>query len=323
MPQIKAVGWSRAGSTEPPLPLMIESPTLQPGEVKVKVAWSAINPADVKVSRGDFVGRFLHARVSPLVLGYDFSGTVEGGPGMADLSMGDEVFGFLPYASATRQGAFAQTITIDRGSIGRKPSNVPHDLAAAAATPGLTALQFLRDLGRLRAGQKVLVIGAGGSVGGLAVGVAKRLGAHVTAVCSTYAVEYVRSLGADAVIDRSQRDPRSVDERFDIVFDAAAAYSYFAFRRRIGSHGAYVTTLPSPQLLLGKVMAPLSGKRCETGTVRSVAADLEQIAAWLANGLRVPIASRFPVTELGAALDQSAKGGLLGRVAVEVGDALA
>jgi len=318
MSKMRAVGWSHAGANEPPRVFDIGVPEPGPGEVKVKVAWSAVNPADLKVSSGDFVGRFLHARVSPLILGYDFSGSVEGGPGMGDLNTGDDVYGFLPYASSTRQGAFAEFVTVDRASIGRKPRSISHEMAAAAATPGLTALQFLRDLGQLKAGGKVLIIGAAGSVGSLAVGIAKELGAHVTAVCSTYAIDHVRALGADVVVDRRKQDPRAVEGPFDVVFDTAAAYSYFGFRNRIARRGAYVTTLPSLANFLGKAIAPITGKRCETGTVKSVAADLDQLAAYMERGLKVSIDSSFPVVSLGEALARARTGELLGRVSVQV-----
>jgi NADPH:quinone reductase-like Zn-dependent oxidoreductase len=318
MSKMRAVGWPRAGSNEPPRVLEVDVPKPGPGQLKVKVAWSAINPADLKVSSGEFVGRFLHARVSPLIIGYDFSGTVEGGPGMRDLKLGDEVFGFLPYTSATRQGAFAEFVVVDCGTIARKPQSTSLETAAAAATPGLTALQFLRDLGRLKTGGKVLIIGAAGGVGSLAVGVAKRLGAHVTAVCSTYAVDYVNSLGADVVVDRRKRDPLTVKGSFDVVFDPAAAYSYFAFRNRIAAGGAFVSTVPSPALFLGKAIAALSLQRCEFGSVRPVSDDLEQLAAWLQSGLQAPINSRFPVKDLGPALAALTAGAVRGRIVVQV-----
>lgn len=318
MSKMRVVGWwSSVGSKEPHV-LEIEAPEPGPGQVKVRVAWSAVNQADLKVSTGKFAGRFLHARVSPLVVGYDFSGSVEGGPGMGDLKVGEEVFGFLPYASTTRQGAFAEFVVVDRGTVGRKPQNVTHETAAAAATPGLTALQFLRDLGRLKAGGKVLIIGAAGGVGSLAVGVAKHLGAHVTAVCSTYAIDYVRGLGADAVIDRRKQALLSVEDSFDVVFDVAAAYSYLTFRERIAAGGVFVSTVPSPSLFLGKAVAVLSSKRCEFAGVKPVTADLEQLAWWLQGGLQAPIDSRFAVMDLGAALAQLTKGEVHGRVVVKV-----
>jgi len=318
MSTMRAMGWSRTGSGEAPKLFHIDLPEPGAGQVKVKVVCSALNPADRKVAAGELAGRFLHARVSPLILGYDFSGVIDSGPGMADLEIGDEVFGFLPYSPGTRQGAFAEFVVVDRGAIGRKPKDISHETAAAAATPGLTALQFLRDLGQLKAGGKVLIIGASGGVGSLAIGIAKRLGGHATALCSAHAIDYVRGLGADVVADRSKQDPLAIDGPFDVVFDLTAAYSYLAFRSRIGARGAFVSTLPSLSIFIGKAVAALSGQRCAFGSVRPTSSDLEQLARWLGGGLRVPISARFQVNDLGSALATLAKGGVHGRIAMQV-----
>ncbi len=297
----------------------IALPAIAAGQVQVRVVAAAVNPADLKVLRGETAGRFLHARTKPLVSGYDFSGVVEAiGDGVTDLRSGDEVFGHLPYASSNRQGTFAERVVVPRAEVGRKPAGVTHEAAAASATPGLTALQSMRDLGRLKAGGRVLVLGAAGGVGSLAIGVAHALGAKVTAVCSTYAVDFVKELGADEVVDRRVKDPRTIEGPFDVVLDAAAAYSYGKMRRQIAAGGAYVTTLPSPAWVGGKLMATLSSKRCRLVVVKSIAADLEQLGAWMAGGMRVSIDSKFPVRDLAQALERLTQGEVKGRIAVDV-----
>jgi NADPH:quinone reductase-like Zn-dependent oxidoreductase len=315
--KMRAMAWSNEGQVAQIAE--VDAPVPARGEVRVAVHSSAVNPADAKVVGGGLVGRVLHAKTSPLIVGYDFSGTIdECGVGVTDFEVGDEVFGFLAYSSSTRQGAFAERVTIDAGAIGRKPDSVSHEVAAAAATPALTALQCLRDLGRLEAGGRVLLIGAAGGVGSLGVGVAKRLGATVVAVCSSYAVDFVRELGADDVIDRTKQDTLEVPGPFDVVFDAAAAHGYFACKHQLAPRGAYVTTLPSPGVFAGKLAALLSSRRCEFVAVKSRAADLELVAGWLADTMAVPIAERFSVRDVKAALDALAKGRLLGRLAVQV-----
>src|SRR6266851_378486 len=160
---------------------LITLPIPAPGseEVRVRVHASALNPADYKVVLGTL--KFLHARNFPLVVGYDFSGTIDAlGPGVTPWKVGDEVFGFLPYGPGNRRGAFAEMLISRTDELAQKPSGVSHLIAAAAATPGVTALQCLRDLGRLQgAGGRVLVTGVSGGVGPLAVGIARRLGANV------------------------------------------------------------------------------------------------------------------------------------------------
>ena len=316
---IAAIGVPQAGALDQLGPVQIARPVAGRGQVEVRVVASAVNPADHKVLGGGFDGMVLHARTRPLVSGYDFSGVVEAcGDGVADLAPGDEVFGHLAYSSRNRQGTFAERIAVDRGTVARKPAGVSHRIAAASATPALTALQALRDKGRLAAGGKVLVIGAAGGVGSLAIGVAHALGATVTGVCSTYAVPFVRELGADDVIDRRQRDPLAGGGPYDVVFDAAAAASFGRARSVMTPRGAYVTTLPSARFIGGKLWSLVSGQTCSILVVTSRAADLEQVASWLAEGLRVPIDSEFPVRDLGAALDRLARGEVLGRIAVTV-----
>jgi len=314
----RAFGWPSAGSTLDPAPFDIPLPTPGPGQVRVKVATSALNPADLRVSSGEFVGRFLHAQTTPLITGYDFAGVVdETGPG-ARFQPGDAVFGFLPYNGSNRQGAFASYVLATEGEIARRPATCTEETAVALATPGVTALQCLRDLGALRADGHALVIGAAGGVGSLAVGIAKRLGARVTAVCSTYAVDFVKDLGADEVVDRKTRDPLTLPGPFNVVFDAAAAHSYFAFRKQLAPGGAYVTTLPGPGVFLAKILAPLHGQRCAFIAVKSVPADLETLAHWAGDGMRVPVDSTFAVGELGAAITRFKKGAVRGRVVIRV-----
>ena len=314
---MRAMGWRNKGGS--PEPVEVSEPVAGPGQVLVRVAWSAVNPADLKVASGQFVGRFLHARVSPLVLGWDFAGTVEAcGGGVVDLQVGDEVYGHLAYAASTRQGAFAERVAVDRTTVAKRPAGMAADVAAAAATPGLTALQSLRNLGRLPRGGRVLLIGAAGGVGSLAIGIAKRLGGKVTAVCSTYAVDFVSGLGADEVVDRRQQDPLQIPGPFDVVFDAASAHSFASCRRLLTPSGAYVRTLPDLNVGLGKLATLFSSQRCEFVTVRSVARDLELLASWITAGMQVPIDARFPVRELARGLERCQKGEARGRVAIQV-----
>lgn len=297
----------------------LATPSAKPGEVLVRVVAAAVNPADLKVVRNELSGRVLHARTKPLVVGFDFSGVVEAcGSGVDDLGAGDEVFGFLPYSGSNRQGSFAERVAVPRGTVARKPAAVTHAIAAAAATPGASALQALRDKGSLKTGGRVLVIGAAGGVGSLAVGIAKRLGAKVTGVCSTSSVELVRQLGADEVIDRRITDPYTLAGPFDVIFDTSATYSYARMRGQLTPAGAFVTTLPSARWFAGKLLTALSRRSCHMFIVRSTTADLEQVATWLADGMRVPIDATFPVHAVGKALTKLASGEARGRISIEV-----
>ncbi len=182
IPNMKVISAGQYGPLEQLKLSEFPLPQPEAGEVRVRVAASALNPADFKVVLGTM--KFLHARNFPMVVGYDFSGRVEAlGPGVEGVNRGDDVFGFLPYAMANRRGAFAEQLVARADQLALKPAGVSHLQAAAAATAGISALQSLRDLGRLPASDsRVLITGVSGGVGSLAVGIARRLGASVTAL---------------------------------------------------------------------------------------------------------------------------------------------
>ena len=292
-------------------------PTPAQGEVRVRVVASALNPADYKVVTGAM--KFLHARNRPLIVGYDFSGTVDAvGPSVTGVSLGDAVFGFLPYGPFNRRGAFAEALIAKADEIALKPKSVSHEIAAASATTGLTAIQAIRDLGRVPAqGGHVLVTGVSGGVGSISVGVARKLNATVTAVGSGAGLDLARRLGAVEAWDRTQRTfPGDVREQFDVVFDAAAGYRWKQWRPALKAGGAFVTTLPSGAFAADKVTSLFSNTRVHFVSVKARAADLALLATWLEEGLQVPLTSTVPVRDVAAALGQLQKAG--GRIAVRV-----
>jgi NADPH:quinone reductase-like Zn-dependent oxidoreductase len=316
---MKAIGAASTGDLTAVEVVELDDPTPGSGQVRVRVHASALNAADVKVLRGELAGRFLHARVSPLVVGYDFSGVIDAiGDGVDDLAVGDAVFGHLAYSGKNRQGTLAELVIAEAGEIAEVPDGVDHATAAVSATVGLTALQALRDGAAVSDGHRVLVLGASGGVGSLAVGIAGRLGATVTGVCSTYAVDFVTELGAAEVIDRQLADPLEHDRPFDAVFDTTGLYAYSDCVPLLTRTGAFVTTLPSPSFVAGKLRALFSRRSCSLVIVRSSRADLEQLGAWLADGLAVPIAERYDARDAGAALARMDEGHLLGKIAIDV-----
>ena len=230
----------------------IPKPTPSPGNVRVKVIASAVNAGEEKVIGGDFVGRFLHAKTSPLILGWDVSGTVDAlGKGVTDLDERAAVWGHLAYSPSQTQAAFAEYVALPREALAAKPDDVPYHVAAAAATVAMTSLQSLRDLSGLGEGGTALIIGAGGGIGSVGVGIGKRLGGRVTGVCSTKDVARIEALGADAVIDRKQSDPLDADAAYDVVFDTPAVHSFSRCAKILRAGGTYVTTLPDAALVTG------------------------------------------------------------------------
>ena len=145
---MKALAITKYGSLDGLAERDVPTPEPKANQARVRVHAAALNPADYKVVLGTL--KFLHARNFPMIVGYDFSGTVDAvGANVKELDIGAEVYGFLPYSPTNRRGAFAELLVADVSELAIKPASVSHEIAAAAATPGLTALQMLRDLGRL------------------------------------------------------------------------------------------------------------------------------------------------------------------------------
>jgi NADPH:quinone reductase-like Zn-dependent oxidoreductase len=186
-------------------------------------------------------------------LGVDLAGVVESvGANVTQLRPGDEVYG-------QQTGAFAEYVRVDEDHVAPKPVNLTFEEAAAVPVAATTALQGLRDKGRLRSGQRLLIVGASGGVGTFAVQIAKSLGAHVTGVCSTGNVELVRSLGADEVVDYTLSDFTTSGQRYDVVLDNAGSRPLSDLRRVMSPGARLVIVGAGPGRWIGPVLRPLEG----------------------------------------------------------------
>ncbi len=215
----------------------LEKPTPADNEVLVHVRAASINPADGHMIRDSWLGRLLSGLRKPknTRFGTDFAGVVEGvGTSVTEFKPGDEVFG-------ARNGAVAEYVCVkaDRAIV-MKPSNITFEQAGSVAIAGLTALQGLRDKGRIQAGQRVLINGASGGVGTFAVQIAKALGADVTAVCSTRNLDLVKSIGADRVIDYTKEDFAKTDQRYDMIYDLVGNHGFSERRNILKANGICV-----------------------------------------------------------------------------------
>ena len=231
---VKAIAYCEYGPPEVLQLREIEKPTPAENELLVKVRAASVNPVDSTYSGGV---RLVTGLRKPAVtrFGTDYSGTVEAvGEKVTEFKAGDEVFG-------GKTGALAEYICVraDRNVV-LKPANVSFEQAAAVPVAAITALQGLRDKGKIQASQKVLVNGASGGVGTFAVQIAKALGADVTAVCSGKNAEMVRSIGADRVIDYTKEDFTAGGERYDMIFDIVGNHSFSERRRILKQNGICV-----------------------------------------------------------------------------------
>src|SRR6202140_466089 len=214
----------------------VEKPVPNDNQLLVRVRAASVNPLDLTI-RGPWLIRPLLGLRKPkdTRLGVDYAGTVEAvGKNVTNFKPGDEVFG-------GRDGALAEYVCVlaDRAVV-LKPSNMTFEQAASVPVAAITALQGLRDKGKIQAGQKVLVNGASGGVGTFAVQIAKSFGTEVTGVCSTRNVDLVRSIGADHVIDYTKEDFTKTDQRYDLIFDLVGNHSFSERRRILNPNGICV-----------------------------------------------------------------------------------
>lgn len=214
----------------------VEKPAPKDDEVLIKVRAAAVNPIDWRLMNGKprvirIMARLLKMAGRP---GVDVAGEVEAvGKNVTQFKPGDAVFGAC-------RAAFAEYTCTPASGVAMKPASVTFEQAAAVNVAGLTAVQGLRDKGKIQAGSKVLINGASGGVGSFAVQIAKSFGVHVTGVCSTRNLDLVRSIGADEVIDYTQTDFTTSEQRYDVILDTVGNHSFSECRRVLNPKGRYI-----------------------------------------------------------------------------------
>jgi NADPH:quinone reductase-like Zn-dependent oxidoreductase len=233
---MKAIVHCEYGGPEVLTLVDVEKPTPADNQVLVRVRAASVNPLDLTI-RGPWLLRPLFGMRKPkdTRLGVDYAGTIEAvGKDVTQFKPGDEVFG-------ARDGALAEYVCglADRLVV-LKPANMTFEQAASVPVAAITALQGLRDKGKIQPGQKVLINGASGGVGTFAVQVAKSFGTEVTGVCSTRNLDMVRSIGADHVIDYTKEDFTKTDQRYDLIFDLVGNHSFSERRRILNPNGICV-----------------------------------------------------------------------------------
>jgi NADPH:quinone reductase-like Zn-dependent oxidoreductase len=234
---MKAIVQEKYGSADVLDLANVDRPVAGDGEVLLRVHAASAFIGDWHIMTGlPYLGRLAFGLRAPKVRvrGQDFAGEIDAvGKDVTRFQPGDEVFG-------TCNGSFAEYATARQGKIARKPANLTFEQAATIPITGCTALQALRDKGRVQPEQRVLIIGAAGGIGSFAVQLAKAFGAHVTGVCSTSKTELVRSLGADEVIDYTRDDFATTGERYDLILDIAGTRSVSHLRRALAPRGTLV-----------------------------------------------------------------------------------
>lgn len=280
------------------------APALPDDHVLVQVRSAAVTAGDLRMRAADFPsitavpGRLLVGVFSPRrpVQGSMFAGrVVRVGKAVTRFAVGDDVFG------ASLSGAYAELLAMPQGgALAKMPEGVGYEEAAATPYGAVTALTFLRDLGELQPGQKLLIIGAAGGVGRFAVQIGKHLGAEITAVCRPRSFELVRSLGADHVIDRDAGDLALEAARYDVIFDCVGALPFSRARRALQDRGIYLTLLTDANVLFWMAATALGGgQRAKTGVAADNARAIEEVRDLLGRGvIRPVVAETFPLERI-------------------------
>jgi NADPH:quinone reductase-like Zn-dependent oxidoreductase len=313
---MNAIVYRRFGGPEVLEPADLPRPSPGPGQILLRVLASSVNPIDWKAASGK-VWPILRPRF-PQVPGTDVCGEVlEVGAGVSGFPLGARVHARIRGLG----GATAELAVTGADVTALVPEGMDPGEAAGLPLAGMTALQGLRDeagMPMADAGLRVLVVGASGGVGHLAVQIAKAAGAHVTGVCSARNVALVASLGADEVVDYTAPDPYSRLAPFDIVLDCVGG-PLAPWLARLGPTGRFVSCLPGPAVLLRSALNPATAQKVRPVLLNPNAADLTTLDALVATGkLRVVLDLRVPMAEAGRAWERSIAGRAAGKVVIDV-----
>lgn len=297
----------------------VAEPQAKANELKIKVLASSVNPVDWKVRSGSVF--FLSGFRFPKILGGDFSGEVVAcGSEVTDFVPGDKVYGLSE--AMFKAGAYAEYLVSKPSKLALKPNVLSYEEAACIPLAGQTAYQALL-LGKLEAGQKVLITGCTGGVGHFAVQIAKAMGAHVTGVCHSRNADLAYQLGCDKVLPYDAVDFRNQAERYALIFDAAAKYGYWSSAKCLEKQGRYVSTLPTPLLFLKQFLSKYSqGKRAYFVGVSSKRAHLEKLALWCNEGKIKPFIEHiFSLEQIAEAHTLSETEKVRGKIAIRIEEA--
>jgi len=326
---MKAWTWDRYGPPDVLTLRDVDEPGVARDQVLVRVRAAAVNPYDWRHVRSDpHLVRLSAGLLRPKpgsILGADLAGVVDRvGADVTGFRPGDEVFGEVVL------GAFAEAVSVSAGTLAAKPASVTFEQAAAVPMAAQTALQGLRDEGRIAAGQRVLIYGASGGIGTFAVQLAKVFGATVTGVCSTRNVELVRSLGAEDVVDYTREDFAARGKRYDLLLDIVGDRSLAQFRRVLTPRGTLVMAGgiaagggrllgPAAQIIRGALAARFVSHRVVAVRAQPNGEDLRFLAGLMEAERVVPVIDRtYQFAEVPEAIRYVERGHARGKVVITV-----
>jgi NADPH:quinone reductase-like Zn-dependent oxidoreductase len=315
---MKAVVMKKYGPSDVLEIANLSRPQIKDNQVLVEVYASSVNPVDWKIRKGSL--KLFMRKKLPCILGGDIAGRIaEVGENVQFFRVGDEVFGKI---DLSKNGAYAEYVASSANHLALKPQKMNFEEAATLPLAGLTALQALRNLGKLKKGMNVLVNGCSGGVGSFAVQIAKAYDCRITGVCSDRNMPFAKDLGADVVIDYTTQDIVSLQEEYDIFFDVVGDKKFSKVEHLVKPGGVFVTTLPSFNiLLLGSIHNLYRSKKLEQVFVQESRADLEFLADLVDGGLlKTHIDRSYDLIDVAKAHEYSETGRVVGKLSLIVAE---
>ena len=317
---MKAAVYTQYGSPEVLRVKQVERPLPQKNEILLRIRATSVNSGDWRLRKADpYAVRLFFGLLKPKIniLGSVFSGEVESiGEEVKQFKVGDIVFGHTDMSF----GSYAEYLSLpEDASIALKPSNISHNEAAVIPFGGVAALHFLKKA-KIQPWQKVLVVGASGSVGSAAVQLAKSFGADVTGVCSTANIALVKSIGANKVIDYTKEDFAGNGETYDVIFDAVNAISVSRSMKSLNKNGIMILSAAGmSEMLQGLWISMTTNKRVLTGVISHKAADIIFLKELIEAGKFKPVIDRtYPLEQIAEAHAYAEKGHKKGNIAINI-----
>ncbi len=322
---MKAIVCSKYGSPDVLEFSEVEKPIPNSNQVLVKIKAASLNYGNLVLLKGEpFLARLAFGILKPKysIPGGDIAGIVEAvGKDVKHFKPGDEVFGDL---SSCGWGGFAEYVSVPENALAFKPVNLSFKEAAAVPMAGVTALQALRNKGKIQSGQKVLVNGASGGVGTFAVQIAKAFGAEVTGVCSTRNIDILRSIGADHTIDYTMEDVKEIEESYDLIIAVNGYQPISTYKRALNPNGIYVMVggtgaQLTEAMVIGPWISMIGSKKMSSMLQRANQEDLIFLKELLEEGKVKPIIDRcYKLSEVPEAFRYFEKGHAQGKVIITV-----
>jgi NADPH:quinone reductase-like Zn-dependent oxidoreductase len=322
---MKAIVYNKYGPPDVLELTEVEKPIPKENQVLVRVHAASVNYGNLVLLKGEpFLARFAFGLLKPKysIPGGDIAGRVEAvGKDVMQFQPGDDVFGDL---SCSGWGGFAEYVAVPENGLAIKPANLSFEEAAAVPMAGVTALQGLRDKGKIQSGQKVLINGASGGVGTFAVQIAKAFGAEVTGVCSTRNLDILRSIGADHAIDYTKEDFTLKTQSYDLILAVNGYQPISAYKRALSSNGIYVMVGGSgaqftQAMVLGPWISMTGSKKLGNMLQRPNQKDLIYMKELLEAGKVQPVIDKcYKLSEVPEALRYFEEGHAQGKVVITV-----